>query len=652
MARIYMRVVVENRSSATLRLKHFSTSGEWTPGGWAPNMHLVTAPGAEHGWQAEGAAVLGVALQGVEARAWYEVVNAAGVAVGELYVFANSPWVESQYGNTFHVHAPKGYFASYLDAAGQKQGGRATLVIQFRDSAKVAVKDFLPSINGFQFSNGKGEWSDQLSVISVGALWNRLKDAMPGDLVNALGIGDLPDDLVPLTHADSGMCGGMAFAAMDYFNARQLPPIADSIPSAGPAGLPKFIPPNTENHPLFQFIRGRLLDSFDFTGRGHRWLSYTSPIYPDDDEGALQSSGLMKGKSWVSYREEWPRIRALLDQGQLATVGLVQADNFDIGKNHQVLAYAYEQSGQAVRLWIYDPNFPSQRLVQDAYPIDDTTLDFDITDTSHGITVTRRNPPLSEGKHIYAILYMDHYVPHLAPNGRVATANRPRSAVIATDSESFTTGGTVERTEQTPCGDTIHYGQWVCRTTTSFIARLSGFRNPEVVWRVNGQACTPGMPPVTVNQGGTDHAIRCIIQPGGLALELSSGAGETYAVPVTLDVNDAAGGEPKHGEESFDVSGQYSGMKLEDHRVVTQCIVKTIPVPPDLDVLTAKPPGPTDPDWNPTAWKEATTQRLESNPAISAASKAAIQRHIDLQVSDVEYRAISNKIAAHMMRIR
>jgi hypothetical protein len=38
MSRIYMRVVVDNRSNATLRLKHFSTTGDWTPGGWAPDM--------------------------------------------------------------------------------------------------------------------------------------------------------------------------------------------------------------------------------------------------------------------------------------------------------------------------------------------------------------------------------------------------------------------------------------------------------------------------------------------------------------------------------------------------------------------------------------------------------------------------------------
>ena len=33
MSRIYLRVIVTNDSSATLRLRQHWTSGEWTPGG-------------------------------------------------------------------------------------------------------------------------------------------------------------------------------------------------------------------------------------------------------------------------------------------------------------------------------------------------------------------------------------------------------------------------------------------------------------------------------------------------------------------------------------------------------------------------------------------------------------------------------------------
>jgi hypothetical protein len=205
--------------------------------------------------------------------------------------------VESQYGNTFHVHAPKGFYAAYVDAYGQKKGNRAILEISFRNTRRVKVPGFSPSKKAFQFAN---HWSDQLPVVTLGSLWNRFRDAISADLADALGIGTMPEDWMPITHANAGLCGGMVYTVMDYFYARQLPPVAAKD------AHDEFVAPDSGSDPLFQHIRQRLLDSFDFTGRGHRWLSYTSPLCPDDDEGVLQTLGMMKGKSWVTYREEWP----------------------------------------------------------------------------------------------------------------------------------------------------------------------------------------------------------------------------------------------------------------------------------------------------------------------------------------------------------
>lgn len=120
MGRKYMRVVVRNDSNATLRLKQHWTSRDWT-GGWSPTQHAQAQPGAAAWWQAEGDSVFGeVATSGVEARTWYDVLDGAGATIGELYIFANCPVVESQYGNTFHVRAPNGFYAAYADAKGQK----------------------------------------------------------------------------------------------------------------------------------------------------------------------------------------------------------------------------------------------------------------------------------------------------------------------------------------------------------------------------------------------------------------------------------------------------------------------------------------------------------------------------------------------------
>jgi hypothetical protein len=108
-------------------------------------------------------------------------------------------------------------------------------------------------------------------------------------------------------------------------------------------------------------------------------------------------------------------IRELLDLGQLVPLGLVQSAEFDIGANHQVLECAYRQDGQVVQLWIYDPNIPGQE--QSPAKADNVYLEFDITDTSNGITVTRHNSRVEDYENrIYAILHMDNYAPHATPS--------------------------------------------------------------------------------------------------------------------------------------------------------------------------------------------------------------------------------------------
>jgi hypothetical protein len=70
---------------------------------------------------------------------------------------------------------------------------------------------------------------------------------------------------------------------------------------------------------------------------------------------------------------EWPHIRANIDAGRLAMVGLVRQQGWSpwqLAQSHQVLAYAYEVDGDAVTLRVYDPNWPGQ---------DDVALSFDPT---------------------------------------------------------------------------------------------------------------------------------------------------------------------------------------------------------------------------------------------------------------------------------
>jgi len=326
----------------------------------------------------------------------------AGDSKRQLYVHWDSPLVDSQYGNTFHVWAPPDFEAAF----GGGQGHHARLLIRFRDTARRRVGGFIPSMCGFQFPN---TWSHDLPVVSLGYLWNRLLDALAGDLAEQLGIGRVDDGWLPITHADQGLCGGMVLAAMDYAAKHQLPPAMTNAPSK-------------DSDPLFKYIRDRLIDSFDITGSGYRWLAYSSPTYPNGDEGFSQVVGLARGRSWVTYRDEWPRIRDDIDRGALSPVGLIQTDSLSIGDNHQVVGYAYQQRGQIVQLWIYDPNEPGQ---------DDVVLQFDITDTAGEVHVKRTVGGVAKGdKRIFCIMRLDGYNPHSPPAGRAGDAVTVRQALL------------------------------------------------------------------------------------------------------------------------------------------------------------------------------------------------------------------------------
>ncbi|MDX6254046.1 MAG: hypothetical protein QOJ11_380 [Frankiales bacterium] len=185
----------------------------------------------------------------------------------------------------------------------------------------VRVKDFLPSIDGFHFQNH----------------WPHEPDLTLPFPTGPLKIGD----------AANGLCGGMAYAVRDYFE----------------AGLP--IPAETDNpalhSPLYNYIVRRLFDSFDIPRGVADYLAWQLPT---------------RNQFQDTVRHEWPKIKHALDSGQLVTLGLVRARSFwpgELGKHHQVLAYGYDESdSQRVTLLLCDPNHANA---------DDVTLSFGVGDT-------------------------------------------------------------------------------------------------------------------------------------------------------------------------------------------------------------------------------------------------------------------------------
>lgn len=630
--RLYMRVTIVNESSATLRWKRDWTSRDWTDP-WLPSRHALTPPGGQLAWQAEGDSIAGEqAISGVEARCWYEVVGADGQVLGELYVFANCPWVESQYGNTFHVHSPPNFQAIYVDADAQKRADdHSYLNITFRDNVRRAVPGFRPSVNGFRFSNK--DWSAALPVMTVGWLWNQLRSRIAGGVLDDLGIAPADENWLPFTQADQGLCGGMVFAVMDYFNAGQLPP---------PPPDAVFTPPNNEADPVFRHIRERLRESFDIFGRGHRWLAYSSPLYPDGDDGLTQALGLMRGRAWVSYREEWPRIRAAIDAGRLAPLGLVQTDSFDIGKNHQVLAYAYEQSGQRVKLWIYDPKYPWKE--DPGIPVDDIFLEFDTTDTSHRISVARGN--YTSDNIIYAILFTDSYRPQNAPGGRPLPGPMQPKVVrlVAADPDLRTVGGETTEEELTPCGDSVKKGHWVIATTQSFVAQVSGYFEPAVVWKVEGNALPGASGSLRVRRGDFNHFdVEFSLAPGGRSLTLSSAPGDTYAVAVSVSATDVLGNAGAD-EGAFQVNGRFDGYRPEDIATMARCLARNaVMLPPDIRDRMPSPDDP-QPDW--LDWRTRALEELAHRPQVTPLEQEAVARYVGFQVEEPVARRLANPALA------
>jgi hypothetical protein len=208
------------------------------------------------------------------------------------------------------------------------------------------VPGFLPSTSGFGFEN-----------------------SFPRVPVRRIGVPGIVS--VPIGDASNGLCGGMAFAARDYFEAHRPPPADTTPPEAGP---------------LFDYLVDRLFDSFDLPLGPARYLQLMSPLLPDGETIWSRLGLAPHGRAWRMVRQEWPKVRADVDAGRPSPLGLVRVrsnDPFDLKENHQVLAYGYALSGTALTLRLYDPNHPRN---------DDVALSLSVANPA-ARTLVRTSPP-------------------------------------------------------------------------------------------------------------------------------------------------------------------------------------------------------------------------------------------------------------------
>ena len=163
------------------------------------------------------------------------------------------------------------------------------------------------------------------------------------------------------SHPSYGLCGGMAYYALDYWNARV------PIPRGAHGGdqPPRNAPAPTA---LRDLIWKRLLDSLGPGGVLQRTLEWSLILNQVPKEVGGGATGL-KNRTLL----EWDRIRGHIDAGRPWPIGLVYA-NTDVWYQHQILVYGYENTGaNQGTLFVYDNNSPSQFGAQGHSEV---TLDF------------------------------------------------------------------------------------------------------------------------------------------------------------------------------------------------------------------------------------------------------------------------------------
>jgi hypothetical protein len=189
---------------------------------------------------------------------------------------------------------------------------------------KKVVPDFIPSQNGFLFSNCFAPVPYHFRLLGINIKGGK---------------------------ASNGMCGGMIYAACDlYYSARRIPD-QQAAPDRGP---------------LFIYLCQRLIESFGLPFGPFRYYYWMNPWVADSDEELPRFSLSAHGRAWKTIMVEWPKIKDEIDANRLCPVGIILLKSWNpdqLGRNHQVLVFGYELEGDDLKLLIYDPNSPGDDRV-------------------------------------------------------------------------------------------------------------------------------------------------------------------------------------------------------------------------------------------------------------------------------------------------
>ena len=203
----------------------------------------------------------------------------------------------------------------------------------------------LAFVNSWQFDDTERQRLHAVfdRYLKWGTILGAASFGLAGALLVPLGIWALRNKIEKELAQGYGLCGGMAFAALDYYLASVVLPRGDHT-SDRPAG----------GTPLRNYLWKRQIDSLvrdlDPFLAWLVFLHYIPSFWPFGG-----------GAGWLldKTQQEWQVLKAKLDTGVPVPLGLVR-NTTNVFENHQVLAIGYEAAGPKGTIWLYEPNYPDQ----------------------------------------------------------------------------------------------------------------------------------------------------------------------------------------------------------------------------------------------------------------------------------------------------
>ncbi len=211
---------------------------------------------------------------------------------------------------------------------------------------------FDPQVHGFAFVNW---WQlDEVErqqlheafagYLTRGRILGAAAFGLVGRLLISRGIVALRDKLESDLAQGYGLCGGMCFSALDFYQAGLPVPRGQHANDQPASGTP-----------LRAYLWKRQLDSLVSDGaRVMAWLITLNYV----PQGRLFRGGA--ARLLERSKEEWAKLKAFVDAGEPIPLGLVR-DTENVYYNHQVLAIGYDEVDETQgTIYLYDPNCPDR----------------------------------------------------------------------------------------------------------------------------------------------------------------------------------------------------------------------------------------------------------------------------------------------------